>query len=61
MTTDADLPKCACPRLDAKDCMDVRYGKDLAFLLDGDGYEDDDERCECSCHHRDDDDDWDLS
>lgn len=42
--------RCACPRLDAKDCIAVRYGKDLAFLLDGDDYEDDDERCECPCH-----------
>ena len=35
--------KCACPCIDAKDCMDVRYPRNE--------WEDpDDQRCECGCH-----------
>ena len=44
---------CACPRLDAKACLRVRYGRDLRDLFSDEppaGGPDDDEECECGCH-----------
>jgi len=52
---------CACPRHDARDCVDVRYGRDLRRLLDAETLDDlmsdDDDGCRCACHAPEDDDD----
>jgi hypothetical protein len=46
--------RCACVRLDAMDCAEVRAGHDLAMMLDPDlaGYDRDD-GCACVCHEAD--------
>jgi hypothetical protein len=49
------MTRCACPRLDARDCIAVRYGRDLRCMIDGDDGYDDDEECVCSCHDEDED------
>lgn len=47
--------KCACPRLDARDCYRWRHGIDLREMIDGtDPYhDDDDDVCQCGCHEPD--------
>lgn len=49
--------RCACPRLDASDCIEFRSNR-IAFDEDDrrtfDTFEH--EECECSCHDRDEDD-----
>jgi hypothetical protein len=43
-----EIHGCACPRDNARECIRVRYGRDL---LDGDtDHDDGDDVCECSCH-----------
>lgn len=49
--------KCACPRIDAGDCIDFRSGYDMRRMLASPGdpeYNelDSGERCECACHDR---------
>jgi hypothetical protein len=49
-----DVAKCACPRLDASDCIEFRSGR---FSWDEDDRRREDrEQCECSCHAPDEDD-----
>lgn len=43
-----DKRTCACPSVDARRCMDLRYRKGRGgFVCDLDGI---DEECECCCH-----------
>jgi len=48
--------RCACPRLDARDCIERRNGRDLRRLIDGDDRPEAEE-CECACHEPDEDED----
>lgn len=40
--------KCACPRLDAVECVQVRYGR-----IDRSNWDDFEDGCECACHYDD--------
>lgn len=48
------MMKCACPRIDARDCADFRSGRDLRRLLDAETRDDfmdyTDDGCVCACH-----------
>lgn len=50
--------KCACIRLDARDCIQARYSRRCDDCADDTGWGGDE--CECSCHDewRQDDDDY---
>ena len=45
---------CACPRIDATDCIEFRSRP--PWVDDSDKYTESDEECECHCHVMDDDD-----
>jgi hypothetical protein len=49
--------RCACPSIDALDCMQRRCGIDMKIIFGEELTEtEENERCECPCHDHDEDD-----
>ena len=46
---------CACPRIDARDCIRWRCKDDMREHLGAPTICDEDDECECACHEPDDD------